>query len=186
MAVLCEGGNEPVGSLKAICNHIETRSRLPQESRLRVSRHGLHGALGDGARRGEERGGYDTLFRGREGKVKQLVTEEKDPEKSGYPRYVRLKFVEYDEVRYSPMLALQKEKRGTLFSIRPSENEDIRCQLNIYLVHRIKEQKQNWYEQIQRMEEYRLPKILLNYLYQSKGLTSVGRPKTKWIKDITL
>ncbi|KAJ4432789.1 hypothetical protein ANN_21428 [Periplaneta americana] len=42
-------------------------------------------STGDGARRGEERGGCDTLFRGREGKVKQLVTEEKDPEKSGYP-----------------------------------------------------------------------------------------------------
>ncbi|KAJ4431054.1 hypothetical protein ANN_19647 [Periplaneta americana] len=66
-------------------SHIETRSRVPQESRSRVSRHGLHGALGDGARRGEERGGCDTLFRGREGKVKQLVTEEKDPEKFGWP-----------------------------------------------------------------------------------------------------
>ncbi|KAJ4434723.1 hypothetical protein ANN_23291 [Periplaneta americana] len=42
---------------------------VPQESRSRVSPHGLHGALGDGARRGEERGGCDTLFLGREGKA---------------------------------------------------------------------------------------------------------------------
>ncbi|KAJ4445833.1 hypothetical protein ANN_12518 [Periplaneta americana] len=34
----------------------ELTTSVPQESRSRVSRHGLHGALRDGARRREERG----------------------------------------------------------------------------------------------------------------------------------
>ncbi|KAJ4427600.1 hypothetical protein ANN_25248 [Periplaneta americana] len=38
-------------------SHLETRTRFPQESRSRVSRHGLHRALGDGARLGEAREG---------------------------------------------------------------------------------------------------------------------------------
>ncbi|KAJ4435549.1 hypothetical protein ANN_18165 [Periplaneta americana] len=35
----------------------ELTTSVPQESRSRVRRHGLHGALGNGARRGEESGG---------------------------------------------------------------------------------------------------------------------------------
>ncbi|KAJ4451036.1 hypothetical protein ANN_02472 [Periplaneta americana] len=50
MAGLCEGGNEPSGSLKAICNDVrfELTTSVPQERRSR-------GALWDGARRRGER-----------------------------------------------------------------------------------------------------------------------------------
>lgn len=65
------------------------------------------------------------------------------------------------------------------------KNVDIRNRLQIYnLYERVQAQKQNWYEHIERMEHYRLPKILLNY--KPTGRRSVGRPRTRWIDDIIL
>ncbi|KAJ4433446.1 hypothetical protein ANN_15749 [Periplaneta americana] len=63
----------------------EIRTHDQRPARQQVARESTRAPRSTGGRRAAERGGCDTLFRGREGKVKQLVTEEKGPEKSGYP-----------------------------------------------------------------------------------------------------
>ena len=63
-------------------------------------------------------------------------------------------------------------------------NEDIRNQLNIFnMTEQIITQKQNWYTHLQRMNEERLPKIILNY--RPTGRRDVGRPKTRWKQSLS-
>ena len=65
------------------------------------------------------------------------------------------------------------------------KSEDIRRQLNIFkLDERMKQQKQDWHNHIKRMNEHRLPNLLLNY--KPIGRRNVGRPLIRWLDDIVL
>lgn len=58
-------------------------------------------------------------------------------------------------------------------------NEDIREELHIFSMNgRIKEHRDRWFQHINRMEDTRLPKLLLNY--KATGRRDVGRPKGRW------
>lgn len=62
-------------------------------------------------------------------------------------------------------------------------NEHIRQQLNIFnLTEIIQRQKHNWFQHIRRMNDDRLPKVILNY--EPRGHRNVGRPRTRWLDDI--
>ncbi|KAJ4433952.1 hypothetical protein ANN_16271 [Periplaneta americana] len=58
-------------------------------------------------------------------------------------------------------------------------NEDIREELHIFSMNgRIKEHRDRWFQHINRMQDNRLPKLLLNY--KATGRRDVGRPKGRW------
>ncbi|KAJ4441949.1 hypothetical protein ANN_11813, partial [Periplaneta americana] len=58
-------------------------------------------------------------------------------------------------------------------------NETIRDELNIFnLNNKIKEYQEKYYEHVQRMPEYRIPKKILEY--KPKGKRDRGRPTKRW------
>ena len=62
-------------------------------------------------------------------------------------------------------------------------NEDIRKELHVYnLNERLKENKNNWYEHLRRMDETRIAKRMFNY--RPQGRRNVGRPRRRWTDDI--
>ena len=63
-------------------------------------------------------------------------------------------------------------------------NTEIRDNLKIYnMTHLIEQQKRKWYEHVTRMEEKRLPNIILNY--KPRGKRDRGRPRTRWMDHIS-
>ena len=47
----------------------------------------------------------------------------------------------------------------------------------------INKNKQNWYIHIKRMDKNRIPRQMLDY--RPRGHRNVGRPKRRWIDDIS-
>ena len=70
-------------------------------------------------------------------------------------------------------LSLRDQKRSV----------DIRNDLHIYnLNERTKSNKINWYHHVQRMDENRLSKIILQY--KPQGRRDIGRPRQRWKDDL--
>jgi hypothetical protein len=58
-------------------------------------------------------------------------------------------------------------------------NEDIREELQITDINsRIKDYQIKWLQQLERMEQNRIPKLLLNY--KPRGRRDQGRPCRRW------
>ena len=61
-------------------------------------------------------------------------------------------------------------------------SSDIREQLGIFNINdKLTQYKTNWREHIQRMDDNRLPKKLLNY--KPEGRRNIGRSQTRWEVD---
>ena len=59
---------------------------------------------------------------------------------------------------------------------------DIREQFGILNINdKLTQYKINWREHIQRMDDNRLPKTILNY--KPEGRRNIGRPQTRWEDD---
>ena len=55
--------------------------------------------------------------------------------------------------------------------------------MNIFNINdKLTQYKINWREYIQRMNDNRLPKIILNY--KPEGRRNIGRPQTRWGDDL--
>ena len=67
----------------------------------------------------------------------------------------------------------------TGYTLWDKKNTDIREQLDIFNIHdKLTEYKINWREHIQRMDDDRLLKNILNY--KPEGRRNIGRPQTRW------
>ncbi|KAJ4447978.1 hypothetical protein ANN_09988 [Periplaneta americana] len=116
MAGLCEGGNKPSGSLKAICkpcvlnvrHFISSQSQiLPKVAFVRASGYWMYA--------------YTRTFAEESHEVDSSVKITLNF--VHYRRYVRFKLVEYGEVRDSPMFALQKEINVSALIFHPGGSD---------------------------------------------------------------
>ena len=68
------------------------------------------------------------------------------------------------------------------YTLWDKTSSDIREQLGIFNISdKLTQYKINWREHIQRMDDNRLPKKLLNY--KPEGRRNIGRPLTRWEDD---
>lgn len=62
-------------------------------------------------------------------------------------------------------------------------SDDIRKELGIFkLTEKIHQYRTKWREHVERMEEYRIPKLLLDY--RPTGKRNIGRPKKRWTQQM--
>lgn len=84
---------------------------------------------------------------------------------------------EVKKIQTAEMRFLRRVQGCTLLD--KIRNEDIRAELNVYhLGERVAKYRRKWKDHIQRMEEYRLPKIIREY--KPRGNRNVGRPLKRW------
>ncbi|KAJ4435845.1 hypothetical protein ANN_18464 [Periplaneta americana] len=116
----------------------------------------------------------------------EMFYEEKPPENTNCYNFVTMyikNFIYTNVIRNYDSWNFYFEAGYTKWNHKRNENVMEELQLEPVINH-VKHYRNNWINHLHRMRRDRIPKVMLHY--RPNGKRSLGRPKKRWIENLTV